>query len=113
MRTYSFYYFDDTGCICRSVTVQCATDAEAMKKAHRSMVNKHVSLQIFEDERLVSAFAQKPAGGSTGAQPRRDAKAPITVDQVMLREQRDTMTDSLARFEEGPPRLVLWATVRP
>lgn len=101
MRTYTIYYFDDTGRICRSATMECATDAEAMRKAHRSMEEKCVSLQIFEDERLVSAHAQKTPGDVAGAQTRGEVKTSATADQVMLREQRDMLVDSLARFEEG------------
>ena len=101
MRTYTIYYFDDTGRICTSATMQCATDAEAMQKAHRSMEDKFVSLQIFEDERLVSAHAQKTTGDVAGAQARGEVSASVSADQVMLREQRDMLVDSLARFEQG------------
>ena len=59
MINYSFTYSDAAGGIVRWTSMQCLSDAEAIAKAHDTMQDKYVKLEIFDGERAV--FTQAPA----------------------------------------------------
>lgn len=53
MANYRFRYADQSGGIIRTTVMQCAADAEAIRKARDPMKDRYVRLEIFEDERSV------------------------------------------------------------
>jgi hypothetical protein len=57
MISYRFTYTDASGAVIRWTSMQCISDAEAVRRARESMQDKYAGLEIFEGERKVDLEA--------------------------------------------------------
>ena len=53
MINYSFTYCDAAGGVIRATSMQCLTDADAIRQARETMADKYAALEILDGERAV------------------------------------------------------------
>ncbi|HXC53903.1 MAG TPA: hypothetical protein VNU97_01285 [Rhizomicrobium sp.] len=61
MISYRFIYSDASGGVIRLTQMQCASDAEAVRRARETMQDKYAALEIFAGERAVETDVAVPA----------------------------------------------------
>jgi len=69
MAVYRFRYASRSGSAIRTTIMQCDTDDEAVRKAHDTMQDSYISVEIFDGERLVETVFAQPQAHSARQTP--------------------------------------------